>query len=93
MPRWLAHLLVVLGWLLTPGVAWGVSYTGLWLIARFARHLASPLTVLAVAVAAAALAGLGSLFFWVRFMRRLPHRLSHHMAPRPSQAQRALPSD
>src|SRR5207244_3892950 len=27
---------------------------------------------------------------WVRFMRRVPHLLSHHMAPRASEEQRAI---
>ncbi len=90
MPRWLAHLLVVLGWLLTPVLAWGASYVGLWLAAPLALRFARPLTMLAVAALGAALFGFSALAVWLRFMRRVPHLLSHHMAPRPSEEQRAI---
>ena len=90
MPRWLAHLLVVGGWLLTPVLAWGASYAGLWLGALLATRLTHPLTMLAVAALGAALCGFSALALWVRFMRRVPHLLSHHMAPRPSEERRAI---
>jgi hypothetical protein len=82
MPRWLAHLLVVVGWLLTPVLAWGASYAGLWAGALFALRFTRPLVMLGLAGGAAAVAGLAALALWVRFMRRLPHLLSHHMAAR-----------
>jgi hypothetical protein len=90
VPRWLAHCLVVAGWLLTPALAWTASYVGLWAGALVATGLGRPLTMLAVAVAVAALSGFTALALWVRFMRRVPHLLSHHMAPRASQEQRAV---
>ncbi len=90
MPRWLAHLLVVVGWLLTPVLAWGASYLGLWVGALVATRFTNPLTMLGVAGAVAALSGFTTLAMWVRFMRRLPHLLSHHMAPRVSEEQRAV---
>ena len=90
MPRWLAHLLVVFGWLLTPVLAWGASYVGLWAGALVALRFSQPLTMLAVAGSCAALAGLAALAAWVRFMRRVPHLLSHHMAPRASEEQSAI---
>lgn len=86
MPRWLAHLLVVVGWLLTPVLAWGASYFGLWFGALVGVHLGRPLVMMGAAIAIAFASGLTVLAFWVRFMRRVPHLLSHHMAPRPSQA-------
>ncbi len=92
MRRSVAHLLVVVGWLLTPGLAWGASYAGMWLAAGLALHLTSPAAMLGLAVGGAVLAGVAVLVAWVRFMRRLPHLLSHHMAPRRSEAQRALPT-
>jgi hypothetical protein len=92
VPRWLAHLFVVVGWLLTPGLAWGAAYVGLWATARFALRLGSPLAMLGTAAAGAALASLAVLFAWVRFMRRLPHWLSHHMARRRSEAHRVFPT-
>ena len=90
MPRWLAHLLVVIGWLLTPVMAWAASYVGLWAGALFATGFGRPLTMLAVAAGVAALCGFAALAVWVRFMRRVPHLLSHHMAPRASEEQRAV---
>src|SRR6185312_1074561 len=85
MPRWLAHLLVVVGWLLTPLWAWGASYLGLWLGALVALRFSSPLAMLVVAGLGAVLVGFVVLWAWVRFMRRLPHLLSHLMAPRASE--------
>ena len=93
MPRWLAHLLVVCGWLLTPVLAWGASYIGLWVGALVGMRLTRPLAMLAVAGSGAALAGLAALAVWVRFMRRVPHLLSHHMAPRASGQLRAPTAD
>ena len=90
MPRWLAHMLVVGGWLLTPVLAWGASYLGLWAGALLAMRFSQPITMLAVAAACAALSGLTALAAWVRFMRRVPHLLSHHMAPRASEEHRAI---
>jgi hypothetical protein len=90
VPRWLAHLLVVLGWLLTPGWAWLASHVGLWLGAMVALRFTSPVTMLVVAGTGALLFGFAVLWTWVRFMRRLPHLLSHHMAPRASEEQAAI---
>ena len=86
MPRWLAHLLVVVGWLLTPVLAWGASYFGLWFGAVVGVHLGRPLVMMGVAIVIGFASGFTVLAFWVRFMRRVPHLLSHRMAPRPSQA-------
>ena len=93
MPRWLAHLLVVCGWLLTPILAWGASYMGLWAGALVALRFSHPATMLAVAGAAAALSGLVTLAFWVRFMRRVPHLLSHLMAARDSEEEAVAAAD
>jgi len=82
--------LIVVGWLLTPVLAWSASYVGLWAGALVATGLASPLTMLTVAAAVATLCGFTALFSWVRFMRRVPHLLSHRMAPRTSEEQRAV---
>lgn len=90
MPRWLAHTLVVCGWLLTPVLAWGASYVGLWAGALLAMRFSQPVTMLAVAGVCAGLSGLAALAAWVRFMRRVPHLLSHHMAPRASEEHRAI---
>lgn len=90
MPRWLAHTCLVVGWLLTPALAWGASYLGLVLGAMVAVRLTHPLAMLAVAAGGAGLLGFATLLIWVRFMRRVPHLLSHSMAPRASQEQTAI---
>ncbi len=90
MPRWLAHLLVVVGWLLTPVLGWGASFVGLWVGAAVGMRFANPLTMLAIAGAGAALFGVATLITWLRFMRKVPHLLSHHMAPRTSEEHRAV---
>ncbi|PYO94629.1 MAG: hypothetical protein DMD62_05145 [Gemmatimonadetes bacterium] len=90
MPRWLAHLLVVTGWLLTPAWAWAASHVGLWLGALIAVRFDSPIVMLSIAGFSALLFGFMVLWVWVRFMRRLPHLLSHHMAPRASEEHAAI---
>ena len=90
MPRWLAHLLVVTGWLLTPAWAWAASHVGLWLGALIAVRFDSPIVMLSIAGFSALLFGFTVLWVWVRFMRRLPHLLSHHMAPRASEEHAAI---
>jgi hypothetical protein len=90
MPRWLAHLVVVVGWLATPALAWGASYLGMWLGALLGARFASPAAMLGVAALVTAVAGFATLWLWVRFMRRVPHLLSHHMAPRASQQHTAV---
>jgi hypothetical protein len=91
LPRWLAHALVVVGWLLTPVLAWGASFLGLWTGAHLADRLSQPIAMLVPAIAGASLLGFGTLWLWVRFMRRLPHLLAHHMASRaPSESPDAL---
>src|SRR5438552_17042849 len=85
MPRWLAHLLIVVGWLLTPVLAWSASYVGLWAGALAATGFTRPVTMLVVAAAVATFFGSTALFIWVRFMRGVPYILSHLMSPRTSE--------
>jgi FtsH-binding integral membrane protein len=90
MPRWFAHFLIIVGWLLTPAWAWAASHLGLWVGALVALRLQSPIAMLAIAGAGALVFGFAVLWTWVRFMRRLPHLLSHHMAPRASEEHAAI---
>src|SRR5437667_10473401 len=86
----MAHLLVVVGWLLTPAWAWAASHVGLWLGALVALRFENPVVMLAIAGAGALLFGFAVLWTWVRFMRHLPHLLSPHIAPRASDDHYAL---
>jgi hypothetical protein len=90
VPRWLAHSLVVVGWLLTTAWAWAASHVGLWLGALVALRFDSPVVMLSIAGFSALVFGFMVLWVWVRFMRRLPHLLSHHMAPRASEEHAAI---
>jgi len=90
VPRWLAHLLVVVGWLLTPVLGWGASFAGLWVGAAVGMRFSSPLAMLAISAAGAGLFGVAALATWLRFMHRVPHLLSHHMAARSSQEHPAV---
>jgi len=92
VPRWLAHLLLIVGWLLTPVVAWGASFLGLWLGALVAIRFHSPAAMLAAAGALGLVCGFATLWVWVHLMRRVPHLLSHLMAPRASEQHDALPA-
>ena len=82
MPRWLAHALVVVGWLLTPVWAWGASFLGVWGGARLTAGWSDPVAMVAATGGTAAVASLAGLWLWVRAMRRLPHWLARRMAPR-----------
>jgi len=86
----MAHLLVVVGWLMTPIWAWAASHVGLWLGALVALRFVNPVVMLVIAGAGAFLFGFAVLWTWVRFMRHLPHLLSHRMAPRASEEQAAI---
>jgi hypothetical protein len=46
--------------------------------------------MLAIAGAGALVCGFAVLWTWVRFMRHLPHLLSHRMAPRASEEHAAI---
>jgi hypothetical protein len=60
---------------------------GLWLGALIALKFTSPLVMIAIAGAGAFVFGFTVLWIWITFMRRLPHLLSHHMAPREGTAE------
>src|SRR2546430_11751614 len=59
-----SHLLVVVGWLLTPVLAWSASYAGLWAGALVATGFSRPVTMLVVAAAIATLCGFTALVIW-----------------------------
>lgn len=92
VPRWLAHLLVSLGWLLTPLWAWGASFVGAAAGARVAASWSDPVAMTGFVVALGATAGLGALWIWVRWMRRVPHLLARRMTPRPGSKEEHVAS-
>lgn len=70
--RVLKLLLRILGWLLTPLVAWAASFIGASIGAIIARGLKSPTTGLVVTAACGAIAGLGTLAVVIHYLRRSP---------------------
>src|SRR5437016_9522965 len=86
----MAHLLVVVGWLMTPIWAWAASHVGLWLGALVGLRFVNLFVLLVIAGSGAFLFGFAVLWTWVRFMRHLPPLLSHHMAPRASEEHAAI---
>ena len=69
-------LIRVLGWLLTPLVAWAASFIGAAIGAVFARGITSPTTGLVVTAACGAVGGLGTLAVVIHYLRNSP-RLRH----------------
>jgi hypothetical protein len=70
--RFLKLLLRILGWLLTPLVAWAASFIGASIGAVIARGLSSPRTGLVVTAGCGAIAGLGTLAVVIHYLRRSP---------------------
>lgn len=78
--RWLGILLRVVGWLLTPLVAWAASLWGAWLMLRASGGFDNPMVPLYLAFGVAVLAGTATLYLWMRFLRRSPRlRKSLHV--------------
>lgn len=62
----------VLGWLLTPLMAWAASFVGAWLGATVSGGMDNPMTALWVTVGCGAVAALAGAWGWLRFLRRSP---------------------
>jgi len=78
--RWLGILLRVVGWLLTPLVAWAASLWGAWLVLRASGAFDNPLVPVYLAFGIAVVAGTASLYLWMQFLRRSPRlRKSLHV--------------
>lgn len=103
--RWAALALRIVGWLLTPLVAWAASLLGAWLILLSSGKSATPRAVLWMSLAAALLAGVAALLLWRQLLRRFPRlRQSLHVStaglpvieetpPKAAHATRSLPKD
>lgn len=76
--RWLALLLRIVGWLLTPFMVWAASFLGAWVGAGMFRNLESPRDALYYTAASGLITGLVATFFWLRFLRKSP-RLRHSL--------------
>ena len=66
----------LVGWLLTPFIAWAASFIGAVLGASIARGVNSPGTGLIITLVCGAIAGLGTLGVVIHYLRRSP-RLRH----------------
>lgn len=62
----------ILGWLLTPFVAWAASFIGALIGAVIARGFESPTTGLIITAGTGAIAGLGTLAVVIHYLRRSP---------------------
>jgi sensor c-di-GMP phosphodiesterase-like protein len=69
-------LVRLVGWLLTPFIAWAASFIGALLGASIARGVESPRTGLIITLVCGAIAGLGTLGVVIHYLRRSP-RLRH----------------
>jgi hypothetical protein len=65
-------VLRILGWLLTPLVAWAASHFGGGIGATIASGVANPRVGLLLTIVAAALSGLLALQLWISLLRHSP---------------------
>jgi predicted lipid-binding transport protein (Tim44 family) len=70
--RVLRIVATVLGWLLTPIVAWAASFFGAWLGALLAGALPGATLGLLVTMVFAAAAALAATALWIGYLRRSP---------------------
>ncbi len=63
----------LLGWLLTPMVAWAASFFGAWIGAGIASQLEVAKTGLWVTILMGAATAIGATLAWMRLLRRSPH--------------------
>lgn len=76
--RWLGILVRIVGWLLTPLVAWAASFYGAWTVLQVQGRFADPQHALYAALAIALLAGVLLMLAWMNLLRRSP-RLRHSL--------------
>ena len=63
----------MLGWLLTPMVAWAASFFGAWVGAGIASQFPAATTGLWVTILMGAASAIGATLAWMRLLRRSPH--------------------
>ena len=76
--RWLGILVRIIGWLLTPLVAWAASFYGAWLLLQAQGQFESPHQAVYAAFAVALIAGILLMLAWMQLLRRSP-RLRHSL--------------
>jgi hypothetical protein len=80
--RWLGRLGRLVGWLLTPLVAWAASFFGAWLVLAVAGRMGTPRGLLVSVLAAGFITAVVALLLWMWLLRhsaRLRHTL--HVDP------------
>ncbi len=65
-------LVRIVGWLLTPLVAWAASFVGAWIGAVVSGGSGNPMTTLWVTVICGAVFALAGAWGWLRFLRKSP---------------------
>ena len=76
--RWLGILVRIVGWLLTPLVAWAVSFYGAWVILKLTGGLEDPRHTIYAAFAGALITAIVLLLIWLHLLRRSP-KLRHSL--------------
>lgn len=76
--RWLGILTRVVGWLLTPLVAWAASFFGAWVLLNLGGQFSNPRYAIYAALAVALVSGVAILLLWMQLLRRSP-RLRHSL--------------
>lgn len=76
--RWLVLLARIVGWLLTPLVAWAASLWGAWLVLTREAGFADPRRALYTAFGTGLVLAVLSLLGWIELLRRSP-RLRHSL--------------
>ncbi|MDH4132802.1 MAG: hypothetical protein OEV95_13460, partial [Gemmatimonadota bacterium] len=67
--RWLGRLGRLVGWLLTPLVAWAASFSGAWLVLAVLGRMGTPRSLLTLVLAAAFVAAVVALLLWMWLLR------------------------
>ena len=70
--RFVRGVLRILGWLLTPLVAWAASFGGAWLSAVISGGSQRSLSTIKTMVVFGALSGFAGAWAWLRLLRRSP---------------------
>jgi uncharacterized membrane protein len=67
--RWLGHLVRLVGWLLTPLVAWAASFLGAWLALTAVWRLGTPRQMLVMLLVTGFVTAVVALLLWMWLLR------------------------